>query len=125
MKIVHLCLCGPYNDNWGYQENIIPRYNKKDGHDVTVITSIFVNSTKFVGYERVEPGEYLLDDGVKVIRIPFKKFIVNKLVEKLRIFEGLYEKLDQEKPDLIFMHGIQFLDMQVVVNYIKKIRTVN
>lgn len=120
MKIVHLCLCGPYNDNWGYQENIIPRYNKKDGHDVTVITSIFVNSTKFVGYERVEPGEYLLDDGVKVIRIPFKKFIVNKLVEKLRIFEGLYEKLDQEKPDLIFIHGCQFLDIKYVIKYVKR-----
>lgn len=118
MKIVHLCLCGPYNDNWGYQENIIPKYNKKEGHDVTVITSIFVDSRKFVGYERVEPGEYFLDE-VKIIRISFKKFFMNKLVEKLRIYEGLYEKLEEEKPDLIFMHGIQFIDMNVVVKYIK------
>lgn len=119
MKIVHLCLCGPYNDNWGYQENIIPKYNKKDGHDVTVLTSIFVDSTEFVGYEKVEPGQYYLDDGVKVIRIPFKRSSLNKIVEKLRIYEDFYLLLENEKPDLIFMHGIQFIDMGVVVNYIK------
>lgn len=119
MKVVHLCLCGPYNDNWGYQDNIIPKYNRKDGHDVTVITSTFIDSTKFVGYEKVEPREYFLDDEVKIIRIPFKQFFINKLVEKLRIYEGLYKKLEQEEPDLIFMHGVQFLDMKIVVKYIK------
>ncbi|WP_416201291.1 MAG: hypothetical protein ACFWUD_03875 [Thermocaproicibacter melissae] len=65
MKIVHLCLCGPFNDNWGYQDNIIPKHNKKDGHDVTVITSVFINSTKQEGYEKVEPGEYYLDNELK------------------------------------------------------------
>lgn len=119
MKIVHVCLCGSYNDNWGYQDNLIPKYNKKDGHDVTVITSIFINSTKHEGYEKVNLGEYFLEDGVKIIRIPFKKFFISKIVEKLRIYEGLYEKLDQERPDLIFMHGIQFLDMLEVVRYVK------
>lgn len=119
MKIVHVCLSGSYNDNWGYQDNLIPKYNKKDGHDVTVITSIFINSTEDEGYEKVEPGEYFLENGIKVIRIPFKKFFINKIVERLRVYEGLYEKLDQEKPDLIFMHCIQFLDMFEVIRYVK------
>ncbi|MCR2045353.1 glycosyltransferase family 4 protein [Anaerosalibacter massiliensis] len=117
MKIVHLCLCGPYNDDWGYQENIIPKYNKKDGYDVAVITSVFINSTKDEGYEQVSPGEYFLEDGIKVIRIPFENFFITKIAEKLRVYENLYEKLKQEKPDLIFIHGIQFLSICDVIRY--------
>ena len=120
MKIVHLCLCGPYNDNWGYQDNIIPKYNKKDGHDVTVITSILINSRKHEGYEKISPGEYYLDDGVKVVRIPFKKFFIDKISERLRIYEGLSKKLQEEKPDVIFVHGVQFWDIRTVVRYKKK-----
>lgn len=119
MKIVHVCLAGSYNDNWGYQDNMIPKYNKKDGHSVTVITSIFINSTTSEGYEKIEPGEYYLDDGVKIIRIPFKRFIPNKIVEKLRVYEGLLQLLESEKPDFIFMHCIQFLDMNIVIKYVK------
>lgn len=120
MKIVHLCLCGPYNDNWGYQDNIIPKYNKKDGHDVTVITSILINSRKHEGYEKISPGEYYLDDGVKVVRIPFKKFFIDKISERLRIYEGLSKKLQEEKPDVIFVHGVQFWDIRTVIKYKKK-----
>ena len=120
MKIVHLCLSGPYNDNWGYQENIIPKYNRKDGHDVTVITSVFINSKKYVGYEKVNPGEYLLKDGVKIIRIPFKKNRLKIISEKLRMYEGVYKALKKEKPDFIFMHGLQFWDIKKVIKYIKE-----
>ena len=119
MKIVHICLSGSYNDNWGYHDNLLPKYNKKAGHDVTVITSIFVNSKKHRGYEKVNPGEYVLDDGVKVIRIPFKKIFAPKLAEKLRTYEGLYKKLEKERPDFIFIHGIQFLDVLIVAKYLK------
>jgi len=117
MKIVHLCLCGPYNDNWGYQENIIPKFNRKDGHDVTVITSIFIDSSKHEGYDKVNHGEYYLEDGVKVIRLPFKKFFINRIVEKLRMYEGLFESLEREKPDLIFVHEASFWDIRTVIKY--------
>ncbi|SFN58295.1 Glycosyltransferase involved in cell wall bisynthesis [Proteiniclasticum ruminis] len=98
---------------------MIPKYNKRDGHDVSVVTSIFVDSTKKVGYEKVNPGRYYLQDGIEVIRIPFKRIILNSIAEKLRLYEGLYILLEEKKPDLIFMHGIQFLDIKTVIKYIK------
>ena len=36
MKIVHIAPNAPYNDYWGYQDNLLPKYHKKLGHDVTV-----------------------------------------------------------------------------------------
>ena len=37
MKILHIAPNAPYNRGWGYQENLLPKYQKKLGHDVTVI----------------------------------------------------------------------------------------
>ncbi|MCM3617922.1 glycosyltransferase family 4 protein [Sutcliffiella horikoshii] len=124
MKIVHVCLAGSYNDNWSYQDNIIPKYHKKNGHEVTVITSTFINSKEHSGYERVNPGEYTLDNGLKIIRIPFRKFPFQRAVEKLRLYQGLYLKLVQEKPDFLFIHGLQFIDMSHIVKYLKHNRSV-
>lgn len=120
MKILHVHLCGPYNDDWGYQENLIPKYNKREGHDVSIITSVLTNSKKHEGYETVAPGEYFSKEGVRVIRLPFKKSILlRSLVTRLRIYDGLYERIEEEKPDFIFMHGLQFWDIDKVVKYVK------
>ena len=37
MKILHIAPNAPYNRGWGYQENLLPKYHKKLGHDVTVV----------------------------------------------------------------------------------------
>ena len=39
MNIVHIAANSPYNDCWGYQDNILPKYHKKMGHNVTIITT--------------------------------------------------------------------------------------
>jgi len=117
MKIVHVCLCGSYNDYWGYQDNMIPKYNILDGHEVTVITSTFINSKNSEGYEKVSPRDYYLKTGEKIIRIPF--FVNNFLFEKLRIYRGLERKLENENPDIIFIHSMQFVDLYKVINYKK------
>lgn len=39
MKILHLCLACFYIDGYTYQENILPRINREDGHDVRILAS--------------------------------------------------------------------------------------
>lgn len=112
MKIVHVYLTGPYTDNYGYQENIIPRYHAMDGHEVTVITSTATFGIKenVFSIGHTEAGEYILDNGIKVIRLK------NKSIERLRVFP-LYEVLCKEKPDFIYVHGIQFFSLLDVAKY--------
>ena len=43
MKIAHICLCGPYNQDWNYQENLLARQNKIDGNDVLVVATCNIN----------------------------------------------------------------------------------
>ncbi len=120
MKIVHLCLSGPFNDDWGYQDNMIPKYNVKDGHEVTVITSTQVDSTKKVGYEYVQPSKYVARDGFNVIRVPFTKYLPRKINEKLRIYNSIYQLLIDEKPDFLFVHGFNFINIIEVSRYLNK-----
>mgnify|MGYP002622665600 CR=1 FL=1 len=42
MKITHIVLTGTVTDYWSYQDNLLPKYHKKNGYDVSIITSHFV-----------------------------------------------------------------------------------
>jgi len=116
---VHLCLSNFFIEGFGYQENIIPKYNKKDGHDVTIIASRFTYSSDNGESDIASTGEYYNDDKIKVIRIDYKHKWLGKLNDKLKIYENTYNLLEEENPNLIFCHGIQFFDLYEVTRYIK------
>ena len=117
MKIVHVCLCGPVTDGWSYQDNLLPKYHKILGNDVTVITSKWVwgNDGNLFYFDKTN---YLNDDNVKMIRLNTKRKKV--FAAKFKRYEALQKALETEKPDVLFIHGCQFLDIKVVVNYLKQ-----
>lgn len=116
MKIVHLCLASFYVDNGSYQENLLPRYHKKNGYDVEIIASL----DTFNEYGQLVigdgPNEYRNEDGILVRRL---KYRINKIDKKLKRFYGVFASLSKSRPDVIFIHGCQFLDIYKVIKYIK------
>ena len=69
MRILHLCLACFYIDGYNYQENILPRINHEDGHDVRILasTETYVDNLH-LGY--VEPREYVTEYGVPIRKQP-------------------------------------------------------
>lgn len=124
MKIVHICLCGPYNDNWSYQENCIPFYHKQAGNDVTVITTPFINDKQSLGYLFFKTGEYFDSNGIKIIRKALRFSNQSIISKKFRLYKGLYESLVNEHPDIIFIHACQFLDIRYIVKYARNNQSV-
>lgn len=118
MKVLHLMLSCFYIDNANYQENVIPRINKKDGHEVLIIASTDV-FTDVATIGSTNPGEYINEDGIKVIRLPYKFDLHRKLAMKIRSYKGLDEKIKDFQPDVILFHGTAALDLNVVGNYVK------
>ena len=118
MKIVHVAPNSPYNDYWGYQDNLLPKYQKKMGHDVTLlITNLMHKDGKIV---TTECTDYVLNDGVRVIRLAWKKHPISRLSDfycKLDIMKYLIEI----KPDFIFYHGLVSTTIYDVVRYKKEI----
>ena len=37
-SILHVCLTAPYQDNMGYDENIMPKYHVKQGYSVYLVS---------------------------------------------------------------------------------------
>ena len=114
MKIVHLCLCGTFTDGFSYQENMLAKYHAMMGYDVSVITSLtYYKNGKETLYEK--PFISYNSEGVKIIRLDYRKDLLYSMNRRLRRFEHLYKCLESEQADMIFIHGTAFCDAVSVV----------
>lgn len=119
MKILHVCLAAFYIDNYSYQENILPRMHKLLGHGVRILasTETFVDDMN-LGYTK--PGEYYNEDGILVKRVAYSNILPRGIMKKLRIYKNFYKYIDEFKPDLIFLHDVQFLSIISIIKYKKE-----
>ncbi len=119
MKILHVCLAAFYIDNYGYQENILPKMHKLQGYDVEILASTenYLDGNKL---SYVNPSVYLNENNIKVTRIPYINYIPHFIAKKIRIYNGVYEKLNSFNPEIIFLHDIQFLGIHKIIKYVKK-----
>ena len=118
MKILHLCLSCFYIDNYTYQENILPRINHEDGHDVRILasTETYVDNAH-LGY--VEPAEYVTEYGVPIKRLPYVKAGNGFVTHKFRAYPHLYEEIAAFAPDVILSHDLSYWSVLDVIRYKK------
>ena len=112
-----LMLCEFYGEGLEYKENLFAKYCVKHGYEITVITSTTSDVFDYISEKhnkRLGRAEFY-DSGVKIIRLPFKYNILNKLKK----FISIYDDLVNEKPDIICMHDIM-LNISEAVKYLKK-----
>lgn len=116
-SIVHLCLCGPVTDGWNYQDNLLPKYHKKMGLDVTIITSHWIWGID--GKLTIDPREeYYNENGILVKRLNIADG--RTLSDKFKKYEKLIDTIEECSSDILFIHGCQFLDVPAIVKYIKR-----
>lgn len=119
MRILHCCLAVFYIDNYSYQENILPKFHKNQGHDVRILASTETyNSNVELNY--VEPSSYSTKEDISITRVGYLKWLPKAIARKLRIYKGIKQHLNMFMPDVIFMHDCQFLSIITFANYAKK-----
>lgn len=110
-----------FHPNAGYQVNILSKYFSKAGHDVTIVTAELEKLpeylTGFFGKNNIEQDDanYEKNYGVKIIRIPVKKYISGRVVYSRKIFKTV----DSLKPDILYVHGN---DTLIAIQYLMKLR---
>ncbi len=117
MKILHLMLACFYIDNYSYQENYLPKHHKLQGHNVEIVASLFTFDENGKGKWLPRADKYINEYGIPVTRLAFKS---RWFSAKLRYYEGLERELIRIAPDVIFIHGVQFMDISVVAEYCRK-----
>lgn len=118
MKIVHICLIGTFTDGRNYQENMLSKFHRQFGADVTVLTSRWIQCDNGKPHVLDTRDTYIDDNGVKIIRLPMKG--KEYLYKKIKRYKGVYETLEREAPDLVFIHGVASVEIAAVVKYLKK-----
>lgn len=116
MRITHLCLAGTITDGWSYQENLLSKYHTKLGHEVSIITARWVYNDKNKLY-KFPKEDYVLENKVRVIRLEIKN--KDDLTYKFKKYNGIEKALEKTSPDILFIHGCQFLDIGKVAKYLK------
>lgn len=99
-------LCDFYGIGQQYQENYLAKYYAKFGHTVTIIASTFEDVRDYYTnkYDKKKKTSEIIDKNIKIIRLPYS---IN-LIYKIRKYGGVRKILMEEKPDMIFVHGIHF-----------------
>ena len=115
-KILHLSLNSLYTDGWSYQDQMLTKFHKKLGYEVTDITSHWINDDKgnVIWDDR---DDYVNGDGVHVIRLRIKG--KESFTNKFKRFPELYEAIEQVNPNIMFIHGVSCLENKTIVKYIK------
>lgn len=115
MRIVHICL-NAYIDGWGYQDNLITKYQKKKGNDVSIIASA-THFPKYLKDEEIkiikERGKEYTYDGVKIYRIDTSIHTTGLTVRNPQ----LYRTIKKCNPDIIFHHGVTIPSLLKITLY--------
>jgi glycosyltransferase involved in cell wall biosynthesis len=121
MKIVNLV--DFFHPNAGYENNILPKYLVKSGHEVVIITSqldkVPDGYTAFFGKDNIDKEDkaFYKKTGITVIRVPARCFVSGRAWFTNEIFKTI----DEVKPDLLFICGNDTLiSMQYLLRYSKK-----
>lgn len=118
MKIIHIAV--NYLDGLGYQENLLPLYQKNAGDDVIVVSSRQKVSKSFLEpacrVDILNKGREYYLDGIKIYRIDTYLNISSTAF----ICFGLGDILEKESPDVIFHHNVGLATLSVASNYKKR-----
>lgn len=117
MKIVHIAIASYYVEGMNYQENCLAQQNVEDRQETTVITTTFYwKDTEIV---QGSACDCMVDNGVRLIRLPYRNPSKNFSHQKIRAVVGLYRTLEELAPDVIMCHGLQAWSVRDVVRYKK------
>jgi 1,2-diacylglycerol 3-alpha-glucosyltransferase len=115
MKI--LMLCDFYNESLEYQENLLVKYYRKHGHEVTVVASTFDSVFDYYNdrHDRSWPARTYIDQGAKIVKLRYRFNWLNRL----RAYTRIDSLLETEAPDLIYVHDIM-LNLPECVAYVRR-----
>lgn len=115
MKFLFIGLSSYYTEGMNYQDNAFCDILLDAGHDVTFISNpeAYVNGVKtYVG-----SCDKILSNRLRLIRVKYK--FPTLLSKKLKIFDSIYDYINNINPDIIYCHGTQYYNIHDVIKYKK------
>ncbi len=116
MKIVHIT--SNYIEGWGYQENLLPLYQQRAGHDVVVISDnehLRYAQNPILAEKIIKQGTEYVKDGIKIYKV---KTYLNTSSTSF-FCKGVYKILEKEQPEMVFHHDLNTSTLSAAAKYKK------
>ena len=109
-------LCELFAEELEFQENLLVKYYRSNGHEVTVIASLYDSVFDYYSDKPVLGGrrEYM-HDGARIIKLPFRFNLLNRV----RPLVSVSQILEEAAPDLLYVHDIS-PNFPECIAYVKK-----
>ncbi|MGE7689364.1 glycosyltransferase family 4 protein [Lysinibacillus sp. NPDC097214] len=114
-----------FHPSFGYQINILPKYQVKQGHEVIIVTSEEIEKhptfSKFGGSVNIEQEDmkYMNMYGVKIIRLPIHTVMSGRVIYK----KGYLKIIKELEPDVIMCHTNDTLSAIRITQHYKYFNT--
>lgn len=118
MRILHVIPGDNFTEGMGYKDNYLAAINVQDGHDVLILSSC--KTWKDSKIEYTTPCDNIMDDGVRLIRRKYKKYINDHVSSKLRVLDDAYAVVEDFRPDVIRVLNPHNFTLPIIVEYKKK-----
>lgn len=112
-----------FHPDFGYQINILPKFQVKQGHEVIIMSPDRINEhpkfSKFANSDNIQEldKEYTEKFGVKIIRLPWYRVVSGRVIYK----NGFIKEINKVNPDIIFCHTNDTLSSMIIAINHKKI----
>lgn len=120
-KILNICLNSPYSEGLSYQDNLLPKFQRRLGFDVIVFTSTYGFGASGV-IEHIGEEDYVSSDNVRIVRMENDQR--KPPTYRFKTFGRLYTDIEAISPDIIFLHGLQMRDSATIARYASNHRQV-
>lgn len=123
MKILHWDEM--FHPTFGYQINVLTKFQVKQGHEVIIMTSDRINEhpafANFGNNVNIEREDKFFSDthGVKIVRLAIHRVVSGRVIYK----QGYLKRITQEKPDIIMCHTNDTLSAIRITQKLKYINT--
>ena len=117
MKILFVGLCAHYTIGLNYQDNQFCKFFVERGDEVIYISdpNMYIDGKlKYVGAVNES-----INSNFKLIRQDYLFKPLLKICSWLKLFKSIYNIIDEFKPDVIYCHGPQYINVFDVVRYKK------
>lgn len=101
MRILNIAMNAPFTEGYSYQDNLLPEYQQKLGHSVTLVTGLSSRDEKGNAI-KVIPCDKILNNGVRLIRLATG----NRINKILGYYPKILNLITEIQPDVIFIHGL-------------------
>lgn len=115
MRIAHICIASAFTEGMGYQENSLVDINRRDGHDVLVVS----DCKRFEDARIIDtaPEDRVMANGARLVRLPFDWTGPRYLTEKIKRTHRLFLLLEEYCPEVILYHGVIGWELQTLSRY--------